>query len=92
MSALAEAEQKTVRRHRSPHGVGLYVTDAELIEYLGVPYKTACVAIAALDRDRSQNFPQKQKLWGDRRYLPAVQAWLDRKNGLTVASSRRDHQ
>lgn len=87
-----DAAPKPKRRHRSPHGLGAFVTDAELIEYLGVPYKTASEAIMVLDRDPASGFPKKQKLWGDRRYLPAVEAWLDRKNGLNVDSSRRNHQ
>jgi hypothetical protein len=32
-----------------------------------------------LDRDRGSGFPQKQALWGNRRYWPAVRAWLDRQ-------------
>jgi len=63
---------------------GLYVTDAELIRRMGVPEKIAYAAIHALDRDRSSNFPQKKALWGNRRYWPAVKAYLDRTNGLKV--------
>ena len=65
----------------------LYVTDAELIRRLGVPEKIARDALHALDANRTSGFPQKQKLWGDRRYWPAVQAYLDRTNGLTIAAS-----
>jgi len=60
----------------------LYVTDAELIRRMGVPEKIARAALHALDRDRASGFPQKKKLWGDRRYWPAVKAYLDRTNGL----------
>lgn len=70
---------------------GLYVTDAELIRRLGVPEKTARQAIRMLDADRNSGFPRKSKLWGDRRYWPAVTAYLDRANGLNIpASPRRD--
>lgn len=79
--------KKPKRRHRSPHGPGLYVTDLELAELLGVPTVIACQAIDQLDRDRRNNFPQKQKLWGDRRYLPAVKAWLDHHYGLKLNAS-----
>jgi len=48
------------------------VTDAELIRRLGVPEKIAYAAIHALDRDKGSGFPQKQAVWGKRRYWPAV--------------------
>lgn len=70
---------------------GLYVTDAEMIRRLGVPEKTAREAIRALDADPRSGFPRKSKLWGDRRYWPAVTAYLDRANGLNMpVSPRRD--
>lgn len=75
---------KPKRAHRSPHGPGLYVTDLELIELLGVPPHIGSQAIEMLDRDRRSAFPPKQKLWGNRRYLPAVRAWLDANNGLKM--------
>ncbi|MGJ5120978.1 winged helix-turn-helix domain-containing protein [Bradyrhizobium oligotrophicum] len=66
----------------------LFVTDAEMIRRLGVPEKVARAAIRALDLDRGSGFPQKQRLWGDRRYWPAVQQWCDRKYGGRF----RDHR
>lgn len=62
----------------------LYVTDAELIRRLGVPERSARAAIAYLDEHPRHGFPKKQKMWGDRRYWPAVVAFLDRNSGLTV--------
>lgn len=59
----------------------LYVTDAELIRLLGVPEKIARSVLRELDAKPS-GFPRKQKLWGDRRYLPAVMLWLDKQGGL----------
>jgi hypothetical protein len=56
----------------------LFVTDEEMIRRLGAPRKAASMAVRMLDRDRSKGFPQKQKLWGNRRYWPAVRAWFDR--------------
>jgi hypothetical protein len=66
-------QEKPSRKKRG----GLFVTDAELIERLNVPEKIARQAIEMLDRDRSSGFPQKQKLWGNRRYWPAVRTYLD---------------
>ena len=65
----------------------LYVTDAELIRRLGVPEKIARAALHQFDREKHRGFPQKQKLWGDRRYWPAVKAFLDRTGGITLDSS-----
>lgn len=65
----------------------LWVTDAELIRRMGVPEKIAREAIRSLDDNPSSGFPRKQKLWGDRRYWPAVKAFLDRTNGLNMDAS-----
>jgi hypothetical protein len=68
---------------RRPPEPGLYVTDAELIRRMGVPEKIAREAIRALDANhRVSGFPQKQKLFGDRRYYPACVAWFDKTSGL----------
>lgn len=60
----------------------LFVTDAELIRRLGVPEKIAYDALGTLDRDRRNTFPQKQALWGNRRYWPSVRHWFDRINDV----------
>ncbi len=52
----------------------LFVDDAELIRRLGVPEKIARRAIYVLEGRRDSGFPQKQALWGNRRYWPAVRA------------------
>lgn len=62
----------------------LWVTDAELIRKLGVPERTARAVLRDLDKPGS-GFPQKQKLWGDRRYWPEVRAYFDRKYGMMSA-------
>lgn len=67
----------------------LWITDAEMIRRMGVPEKVARQAIRALDAHRDSGFPQKQKLWGDRRYWPAVRAYLDRTQGLNVTASQQ---
>lgn len=69
---------QTVEREQTK----LYLTDAELIRRMGVPEKIARDALTMLDRDPRSGFPKKQKLWGDRRYWPAVKAYLDRHNGV----------
>lgn len=67
----------------------LWVTDAELIRRMGVPEKTARETLRMLDAKPS-GFPRKQKLWGDRRYWPAVKAYFDNQYGPNVeAPSRR---
>lgn len=60
----------------------LYLTDAELIRRLGVPDKVMRPMLPGLESKFA--FPKKQPLFGDRRYWPAVKAWLDKHNGLMV--------
>lgn len=62
----------------------LYLTDAELIRRLGVPEKVMRPMLPGLERD--YGFPKKSPLFGERRYWPAVKSWLDKHNGLTMAS------
>jgi len=62
----------------------LFVTDKELIERLGIPKQDAWPVLKMLDENKKSGFPQKSKLWGGRRYWPAVKAYFDRTNGLTV--------
>lgn len=70
-----------------PHAT-LYVTDAELIRRMGVPEKIARRVIRDLDaKHMTTGFPQKQKLWGDRRYWPAVKSWLERTSQPTMGVS-----
>lgn len=66
----------------------LWVTDAELIRRMGVPEKIARETLRMLDTKPS-GFPRKQKLWGDRRYWPAVAAYFDKQYGLKVADPHR---
>jgi hypothetical protein len=64
----------------------LYLTDAELIRRLGVPERLARPTIQQLES--KANFPKRQALWGNRRYWPAVKAYLDRQNGLNLAPTQ----
>lgn len=54
----------------------LFVTDAELIRRLGVPEELGRALLEDFEAKRP-TFPKKLELWGDRRYWPAVAAWLD---------------
>lgn len=77
---MTAPKPETIEREKDK----LYLTDAELIRRLGVPAHTARTTIQFYE-DKA-GFPPKQKMWGGRRYWPAVQAWLDRQNGLTIAA------
>ncbi len=81
---MSTPEADTLEREKDK----LWVTDAELIRRMGVPEKTAREALRMLDAQRS-GFPQKQKVWGDRRYWPAVQAYFDRQYGGTLTQPQR---
>lgn len=59
-----------------------YVTDAELIRWFGVPERTARAVIRELES--KAGFPRKQAMFGNRRHLPSVKAYLDRMNGLNI--------
>lgn len=89
MTNAPTIERKTARRHRAKTGPGLYVTDLELIEILGLPEDQGKATLRALDTNRLSNFPRKQPFWGDRRYLPAVQKWLDEQNKLKIDDPKR---
>ena len=60
----------------------LYITDAELIRWLGVPENLMRPMLPGLET--KYGFPRKSPLFGGRRYKPAVKAWLDKHNGLTM--------
>jgi hypothetical protein len=66
----------------------LFITDAELIQRLGIPEKIARKLLREFDR-LPCSFPPKDKLCGDRRYWPAVKAWFDKRaEQLIVAQSK----
>lgn len=67
----------------------LFVTDAELIRRSGVPEKIARAAIHMLDHNPHSGFPQKQSLWGNRRYWPAVVDYFDSYAGRSPARGRQ---
>lgn len=61
----------------------LYVTDAEIVERMGVPGRLGWALIREFN-DKHPTFPKKDKLFGDRRYWPAVRAWFDARNRLKM--------
>lgn len=65
----------------------LWVTDEEIIRRLGAPRNAIRAALHMFDCNPSKGFPQKQKLWGNRRYWPAVKAYLDQGYGLKLEPS-----
>jgi predicted DNA-binding transcriptional regulator AlpA len=69
---MTQPRPETIEREKDK----LFLTDAELIRRMGVPENVARQTIDELTN--KCGFPQKQKLWGGRRYWPAVKAWFDR--------------
>lgn len=69
----------------------LWLTDAELIRRLGVPRDRARAVLRDLDRPGS-GFPKKVKLWGDRRYWPAVKAYFDELYTPKIIGSQRGNR
>lgn len=67
----------------------LWVTDPELVRRLGIPRDTIMPVIRRLDEDRRSGFPKKQKLFGDRRYWPAVKDYFDALYGAKIEPSKR---
>jgi hypothetical protein len=61
----------------------LWLLDSELIRRLGVPEKAGKEILRMLDA-KGIGFPRKEKLWGNRRYWPAVKAYFDRQHGVKV--------
>lgn len=60
----------------------LFLTDAELIRYLGVPERIARPVLQHFEA--TAGFPKKQKLWGNRWYRKAIDAYLDATCGVTM--------
>jgi hypothetical protein len=75
---MTQPRSETIEREKDK----LWLTDAEIIRRIGCPEKIARQAIQALDTNPRSGFPRKQKLWGDRRYWPAVKAYFDATNGI----------
>jgi hypothetical protein len=81
-----ENDDSPVSKKVDPHKT-LFVTDAELIRRMGVPEKVMRPVLRHFDDKPQLGFPKKQALFGNRRYWPAVKAYLDRPAGLTPQPS-----
>jgi hypothetical protein len=64
----------------------LYVTDAEMLRRIGISEKIGRIAIRELEK--RQVFPARDPLFGNKRYWPAVRAFLDARNGVTTTPPR----
>lgn len=71
---------ETLERERDK----LYLTDAELIRRIGLPVRRARHILKAWDMDPKSGFPPKDAFFGGRRYWPAVRAYLDRRNRVSI--------
>jgi len=60
----------------------LYVTNAECAERIGISTDEFNAIEATLTK---AGFPLKDPLFNNRRYWPAVRAYLDKRNGLASA-------
>ena len=68
--------------HRETLAGVLYVTDTEMLRRIGISEKIGRTAIRELEK--RQVFPVKDPLFGNKRYWPAVRAFLDARNGVTT--------
>jgi hypothetical protein len=80
---MTKTSPETLEREKDK----LYLLDSELIRRLGVPDKVMRRMLPSLES--KYGFPRKQPLFGQRRYWPAVKAWMDKHNGLTDDTPRR---
>ena len=63
MSDVAAQDPPKTRKKRG----GIYVTDTELIEHMGVPEKLARQTLKVLDASPTACFPKKNPLWGTKK-------------------------
>jgi hypothetical protein len=82
------AEPKPERAERN--GDGLYVTEKEMARRIGVDWPTLRPTIEAMDSNPKSGFPKKDKLFGNRRYWPAVHVWLDQYNRMPNVGPGRE--
>ncbi|MCD1267221.1 hypothetical protein B5M44_26220 [Shinella sumterensis] len=57
----------------------LFITDAQLAERIGLTTEQMKAKTSVLEKS---GFPTKDVMFENRRYWPAVRAWLDRRYGL----------
>ena len=66
---------------------GLFIFDTEMYRRMGVSEKVGRVAVRELEK--RQVFPAKDPLFGNKRYWPAVQAFLDARAGIGPPPPKR---
>ena len=59
----------------------LFISDAEMFRRMGISEKIGRIAIRELEKRLA--FPPKDALFGNKRYWPAVRAFLDARGGVT---------
>jgi hypothetical protein len=64
----------------------LFVSDTEMLRRIGVSKKIGRIAIRELEKRLA--FPPKDPLFGNKRYWPAVRAFLDARGGVTTLPPR----
>lgn len=64
----------------------LFVTEAECADRIGLSTEQFKIALPAATKS---GFPMKDPLFNNRRYWPAIQAFLDKRNGLASSFVRR---
>lgn len=70
---------------------GLFLTDAQIIEAMGLPRDVGERMIALFDRrlpEHGRPFPPKKDYAGGRRYWPAVVQWLDDFHGVWTTPAK----
>lgn len=66
----------------------LYVSDEDLAALVGVDEEALGVAIRMLDRNPKSGFPQRDPMFGNKRYLPKVKEWFDNYNRTAPVTIR----
>jgi hypothetical protein len=65
----------------------LFLTDVEIAERVGLAPLDWKATVSALEKS---GLPRPDPMFGERRYWPAVRAFLDRRAGLMTSTSARD--
>lgn len=81
---VPDVEPPRQKRPRETKRGGLWVNDKELIERLNVDEAKARAVLRELDTDKTSGFPQKWRLWGDKRYWPAIAAYFEHHYGYKL--------
>jgi hypothetical protein len=66
---------------------GLFIFDTEMYRRMGVSEKVGRVAVRELEK--RQVFPARDPLFGNKRYWPAVRAFLDARAGVGAAPPKK---